>query len=111
MALQEAELKDETELEFLLKQDLEQIEKGLKAITNQLKTSTGRIDILAIDSDKNLVIIELKQFSDENQMSQAVAYFDWILKNIDWIKDAYNLSIGYFSNYVQSLTHIMHKIS
>ncbi len=91
MALQQAELKNETELEFLLKQDLEQIENGLKAITNQLKTSTGRIDILAIDSDKNLVIIELKQFSDENQMSQAVAYFDWILKNIDWIKDAYKI--------------------
>lgn len=46
---------------------------------------------MAIDSDKNLVIIELKQFSDENQMLQAIGYFDWILKNIDWIKDAYKI--------------------
>lgn len=93
MALQEIELKGETELEFCLKQDLEQIEKGMCLVTNQLKTHNGRIDILAIDADKNLAIIELKQFSDENQMAQAIDYFDWVLKNIDWIKDAYKIKV------------------
>lgn len=91
MVLPEAEIKDERELEILLKNDPEQIEKGLSVIGNQIKTppSENRIDLLCVDSQNLLTIVEIKLDSDDHQMEQAIIYFDWALANLDWIKNSY----------------------
>lgn len=94
MVLEEAELKDERELEYILKSDTQQIEKGLKLIGGQIKTPKGILDLLCIDSDNTLTIMELKVAPDENQLQQAINYFDWVLENIYWVKDAYKLEIA-----------------
>ena len=91
MPLEEADLKDETELENILKKDPEQIEKGLRVVANQVATPKGRIDLLCIDAERVISIIEIKLASDENQLTQAIKYYDWAIENIDWIKDAYGI--------------------
>lgn len=94
MSFEEADLKDETEMENILKNDPEQIEKGLKVIANQVGTPKGRIDLLCTDAEGVLTIIELKISSDEDQFKQAIRYFDWAIENIDWLKDAYKIKIA-----------------
>jgi len=76
MPLEEADLKDETELENLLKKDPEQIEKGLKTIANQVPTPKGRIDLLCTDAEGVLTVIEIKLASDENQLNQTIKYYN-----------------------------------
>ena len=91
MALKEAKLKDEAELESLLVRDPNQIEKGFKIITHQRKTrGQNKLDILGIDSQGVLTVAELKVAVDVNQLRQALNYYDWILeRGLDWIVDAY----------------------
>ncbi|MHC4620506.1 MAG: endonuclease NucS domain-containing protein [Planctomycetota bacterium] len=91
MALKEARVKDEAELESLLVRDPNQIEEGFKVITHQRKTrGRNRLDILGVDSQGVLTIAELKVTVDVNQLRQALCYYDWILeRGLDWIIDAY----------------------
>lgn len=57
-----AELKDEKELELLLIENIELLNKGWLVIGNQVKTNAGKfIDILCIDHDGDIVVIELKK--------------------------------------------------
>ena len=71
MVLEEAEITDEKELEYLLKSNVEQIEKGLKVVGSQIRTPKGRLDILCRDFDDVLTVIELKTTTDEEQLQQA----------------------------------------
>lgn len=89
MGFQEADVKDETELEILLKRHPDQIEKGLKIIDNQVITPKGRFDLLGVDTDGVLAIVELKVKRDDNHLKQAINYFDWVLENSLWIGKAY----------------------
>lgn len=91
MAMEEANIKDETELEAICKKDPEQIEKDLKVIDNQIPIppTNMRLDLLCVDSKGVLTIVELKVNSDEHQMEQIIMYYDWALSNLDWIKNAY----------------------
>jgi RecB family endonuclease NucS len=59
MHIEEVDLKDERELEDVLKKNPEQIEKGLKLIANQVITPKGRIDLLCVDKEGVLTIVEL----------------------------------------------------
>ena len=91
----EVELKDEVEMQTLISKQLPQIEKGLALINQKVKIGGEKeIDILALDSDEILTIIELKVDSDENQLIQALGYFDWAFQNIDWMKNAYSVKIA-----------------
>lgn len=91
MVLKDTEIKDEAELEALIKSNPEQIEKGLAVIDSQLSIppTNRRIDLLCVDSEGFLTIIELKADSDEHQMEQIMMYYDWAVSNLDWIKNAY----------------------
>lgn len=91
LKLEQVSLRSETELEDLLRKDPEQIEKGLECIATQIKTppTERRIDMLCVDSQRVLAIVEIKLESDEHQMEQAIIYFDWVLSNLDWIKNSY----------------------
>ena len=59
MVLPESDIRDERELESLLKKDPEQIENGMVVINNQIPTppSNRTMDLLCIDSQGTLAII------------------------------------------------------
>ena len=60
--LETASLTDEKELELLLRDNIEILDKGWLVISNQVKTDAGKfIDILCIDHDGDLVVVELKK--------------------------------------------------
>lgn len=60
--LETASLIDEKELELLLRDNIEILDKGWLVISNQVKTDAGKyIDILCIDHDGDLVVVELKK--------------------------------------------------
>ena len=57
-----ASLIDEKELELLLRDNIEILNKGWLVINNQVKTDAGKfIDILCIDHDGDMVVVELKK--------------------------------------------------
>jgi RecB family endonuclease NucS len=91
-------LKNEQQLEYLLKKDPEQIEKGLKIIANQVVTPKGKIDLLCVDEERVLTVVELKLDQDDDQLKQAINYYDWVFENMDWIRSTYpkfNISDDY----------------
>jgi len=60
--LQAASLIDEKELELLLRDNIEILNRGWLVISNQVKTDAGKfIDILCIDHDGDMVVVELKK--------------------------------------------------
>lgn len=60
--LEAASLIDEKELELLLRDNIEILNKGWLVINNQVKTDAGKlIDILCIDHDGDMVVVELKK--------------------------------------------------
>src|ERR1035437_964409 len=78
-------LKNEAELETLLIQNPEQIEEGFKIITSQKNNRNGRLDVLGADSEGKMTVIELKVGIDPGQLTQALRYYDDIVKQgLDW---------------------------
>ena len=60
--LETASLFDEKELELLLRDNIEILNKGWLVISNQVKTDAGKfIDILCIDHNGDMVVVELKK--------------------------------------------------
>jgi hypothetical protein len=78
--LQKITLKNESELEALLIQDPGQIEEGFKVITSQRNKRNGRLDILGVDSEGAITVIELKVVTDPGQLTQALKYYDDLIK-------------------------------
>lgn len=88
--MEECDLRDEAELESIIRRDSSKLEPGLSIITDQKKMSSGRrLDLLAVDIDGILTLIELKVVKDEGQLQQALNYYDWVLESIDFIREAY----------------------
>lgn len=80
----------EADLEGHLANNLNDIEEGTRLYISpegvkgrQFQTDVGRIDILALDKDENLIVIELKvgQATDK-ACSQLLRYMGWIKKHI-----------------------------
>lgn len=60
--LQDSELIDEKELELLIRDNIQIINKGWLVIGNQVKTDAGKfIDILCINHNGDLIVMELKK--------------------------------------------------
>ena len=60
--LEPASLIDEKELELLLRDNIEILNKGWLVISNQVKTDAGKfVDILCINHDGDMVVVELKK--------------------------------------------------
>lgn len=90
MVLERYELRDELELESIIRGEASQLEKDLVILTEQRKTNDKRrIDLLGVDSNGILTLIELKVKQDEKQLQQALNYYDWVLNSIDFIRDSY----------------------
>ena len=68
-----AELKDEKELELLILDNIEILNKGWLVLSNQVKTDAGKyIDILCMDHDGDLVIVELKKDMTPREVTAQV---------------------------------------
>jgi len=86
----EASLSLEADLEEALLPNLAQLEKGLKLYAEQNRfgrqfdaQAAGRIDLLAIDSQQNFVVIELKAGDADRQVcGQIQAYMGWVKANM-----------------------------
>jgi len=69
----------ERDLENYLANNLEILEKGLKLVGRQVEVATGRVDLLAEDSEGNLVVIELKaREASDSSLTQLLAYISAI---------------------------------
>jgi len=69
----------ERDLENYLASNLEMLEKGLKLVDRQVEVTTGRVDLLAEDSEGNLVVIELKAGkASDSSLTQLLAYISAI---------------------------------
>jgi hypothetical protein len=79
----------EKELENLLVENPEAIERGMKILGRQIQTDTGPLDILAVDEDGVLTLIELKNEVDDGQLDQGLRYYDWVRTNIQWISRSF----------------------
>jgi len=96
------EIKPEEEVSFGLERDLEeyisrnlnQLEEGLRLYSaeglsgRQYNTDVGRIDLLALDKEDNLVVIELKAgLATDRVVGQVLGYMRYVRKNIAQEKD------------------------
>lgn len=66
------------------------IEDGLQCLEHQRHTSSGRLDILFVDSNNSLVIAELKVAEDPYMLFQALDYFDFVAGKIEGFAQLYS---------------------
>ncbi len=99
--IKKLELNDEKELEIILFQNPDYLEDGLKIVERQFPSESGPIDLLAIDSDNNLIIIELKIKEDDGMLLQSLRYYDYCLQNYDRIQNLYPEKISDLSNEIR----------
>jgi hypothetical protein len=90
MVFEEVEIKDEVELENTVKEHITAIEKGMIYLDSQRTVEGGRLDILAVDSGKRFVIMELKVREDDYMLLQALDYLDYVIKNKDRLANFYS---------------------
>ena len=69
----------ERDLENYLASNIEILERGLRLVGRQVEVATGRVDLLAEDSEGNLVVIELKAGeAGDSSLTQLLAYISAI---------------------------------
>lgn len=76
--IQPISIESENALEQLLVADIGNLEEGLIVLENQVSAGSGFIDILAVDSDKALVVIELKKEESDRMLVQTLEYYDYV---------------------------------
>lgn len=89
-AVRQLSVKSEGELEQMLIERPDAIEKGLIVLENQVPASRGFIDLLAVDADGTLVVIELKRESDDRILTQALEYYDFVRDNSERFAQIYS---------------------
>jgi hypothetical protein len=93
MKIKETSVNSELELEDLLSHEPETIEEGFRILTRQPRTSpkSNRLDLLGVDSEGTLTVIELKVREDDEQIIQALEYFDWLMeRGIHFFRDHFS---------------------
>ncbi|MCK4340699.1 MAG: DUF91 domain-containing protein [Phycisphaerae bacterium] len=73
----------ERELEDRIRRHPHLIEPGLQYLEHQRQTSSGRLDVLFVDSNQTLVVAELKVIEDSYMLIQALDYFDFVADKIE----------------------------
>jgi RecB family endonuclease NucS len=69
----ETKLKERTDLQRLLREHIEVLDKNLMVLAEEFgEDSDRRIDLLALDKDANLVVIELKRDDSAHMELQAI---------------------------------------
>ena len=80
----------EKELEDRIIKHPHLIEEGLKYLEHQRHTTSGRLDILFVDSNGSLVVAELKAIEDAYMLFQALDYFDFVAEKIEGFARLYS---------------------
>ena len=91
--IKETTVDSELELEDLLFHEPEAVEEGFRLLTRQPRTSpkSNRLDLLGVDSEGTLAVIELKIREDDEQLIQALEYFDLLLeRGIHFFRDHFS---------------------
>lgn len=83
----------EKELQELFEKNLDSIEQGLKYVGSYIQIGTGIVDILAIDEDKNPVIIECKKVGnfDRDALIQLMNYYSWFSTDENHIRYLFSI--------------------
>jgi len=82
---QETTLSIEKDLQGFISANLDQVERGLSLYEKgtEYVTNVGRIDILAIDNEKNFVVIELKAGkASDSALGQVLGYMGYVSDQI-----------------------------
>jgi DNA-binding transcriptional MerR regulator len=93
----------EADLEEALATNLAQLEKGLRLYEEQSAggrqfdaKAAGRIDLLAVDSQQNLVVVELKAGDADRQVcGQIQAYMGWVKANLAGAKGVRGIIVAH----------------
>src|SRR6185436_2109744 len=80
----------EQQLEDLVRQYVETLEEGLRYVSHQRVTGSGRLDVLLVDSGNALVLAELKVVEDDGMLFQALEYYDYISSHVEALARLYN---------------------
>lgn len=77
----------EIELQTMIEKDMSILESGLLFVDHFVSVGSGIIDTLALDTEKNPVVIEYKVEEEEDELAllQALSYANWVDKNADAI--------------------------
>jgi Holliday junction resolvase-like predicted endonuclease len=90
LKVKQISIRERDELEPMIAENPDVIDQGLEIIARQLRTDSGRLDILGVDSsDGTLVIVELKSEASDGHLDQGLRYYDWCRQSIAWIAQAY----------------------
>ena len=84
-------------IEDVLEKRVSLLEDGLRLIRNgrQYSTEIGRIDLLALDKNKNYVVIELKKgMIPDKVMGQTLRYMGWVRDNLSKPRDVRGIIVG-----------------
>lgn len=79
----------ESELEDLTRRYSESLESELKYVDHQRFTDRGPLDMMFVDSGNALVVAELKIVEEDGMLMQALDYYDYLVRNIEGISNAY----------------------
>ncbi len=89
--IQTIPIASEQTLEQLIMAEPQNLEDTLVVLDNQVAAGSGFIDILAVDSsDNSLVIIELKKEESDRVLVQALQYYDFVRENIERFATSYS---------------------
>lgn len=94
-AFEHEALRERQDIQRLLKENIEVLEDDLLVISEEygeFEESRRRIDLLAVDSDANLVVIEIKRTSDGGHMELQAIRYAAMIANMTWENaiDAYD---------------------
>ncbi|MBI5828730.1 MAG: DUF91 domain-containing protein [Chloroflexi bacterium] len=87
--LRPVSISERDELEPIIVDNPEAIEKGFKIVSRQLQTPSGPLDLLAISEDGTLVVVELKNEPTDGHLGHGLRYYDWCRQNLAWIAQAH----------------------
>jgi len=80
----------EQQLEDLLRQHVDALEDGLRYVSHQRLTESGRLDVLLVDSGRSLVLAELKVVEDDAMLFQAIDYYDHVSLHLEALVRLYS---------------------
>jgi hypothetical protein len=74
----------------LVRQNVDQLEEGLRYVSRQTFTESGRLDVLLVDSGHSLIVAELKIIEDDAMLFQAIDYYDYVSVHLEAFARLYN---------------------
>jgi hypothetical protein len=83
------EVKDLSNLEKLVTDNIEGIEPGLRVVDSHLVLGQAAIDLVALDASESLVLVALDFVADEGLLLRAMDAYSWCLEYPDTLRRLY----------------------